>query len=438
MGAGAADMGPRAERRCGVRSRTSGCRRTHAGLTILMGLLTYGPAVAQSTDTSLGTNVKGLLAAGRRLSPALRAAALDTAAAAAKASGADALDDPTITDNYTYYKDPNVFSGHAVMITQAFPLWGKRGLRRDAALADVDASRGRELAARDELDEKIKVAFAQYYLSARDIAINREIASLATQMHAAASARYGQGGGDQVAVIQAVGEETSAKIEAARLEGEHDAARARLNALVGRSADALLAEPTRPKSVPARAPTIGALIDRARAANPTLFASNAEIEAARARRTLADRASYPDVTLGAGPLVQTNNRPVGLAATVGLNIPLPWGREGAEQQQAVAQLSATQERYDAVRVEIEGALAEAVAKLRAARATETLLRKQAMPQARATFQTNMADYGQGKGDLTVPIAAEHQIHDVELRLLQAQLDEQVDLAAIERLIGGDL
>jgi len=27
---------------------------------------------------------------------------------------------------------------------------------------------------------------------------------------------------------------------------------------------------------------------------------------------------------------------------------------------------------------------------------------------------------------------------VELRLLQAQLDEQVELAAIERLIGGDL
>jgi hypothetical protein len=30
------------------------------------------------------------------------------------------------------------------------------------------------------------------------------------------------------------------------------------------------------------------------------------------------------------------------------------------------------------------------------------------------------------------------MHDVELRLLQAQLDEQAELAAIERLIGGDL
>jgi outer membrane protein TolC len=412
--------------------------RLGAGVALTVGSLVAGPAIAQSTDAPLGSNLKGLLSAGRRLSPGLRAAALDTEAAAAKAGGADALDDPTITDSYTFYRDPGVFSAHTVMVTQAFPLWGKRALRREAALADVDASRGRELAARDALDEKIKVAYAQYFLSARNIAINKDIGQLALRMHSAASARYGQGGGDQVAVILAVGEETAAKIEAARLEGEHNAARARLNVLVGRSADAPLAEPVRAKSAPASEPSLGALIARARAANPILFASNAAIEAARTRRTLADKASYPDVTLGAGPLIQTNNRPLGFAATVGLNIPLPWGHENADQHQAAVELGATQERYDEAQLEIEGALGETIAKLHAARATERLLRKEAMPQAHAAFESVMADYGQGKGDLTVPIAAEHQMHDVELRLLQAQLDEQVALAAIERLIGGDL
>ena len=83
-------------------------------------------------------------------------------------------------------------------------------------------------------------------------------------------------------------------------------------------------------------------------------------------------------------------------------------------------------------------MGEAVAKLRAARATEALLRREALPQARATFQTVLTNYSQSKGDLTAAIAAEHQIHDVELRLLQTQLEEQVGLAAIERLIGGDL
>jgi outer membrane protein TolC len=409
-----------------------------AGGMLAASLFIGAPTKAQPGDAPLGATAESLLAAGRRLSPALRAAALDTEAASAKAGGSDALDDPTISDSYTYYRDPGVFSAHTVMLSQSFPLWGKRSLRRQAALADVDATRGRERAAQDELDEKIKVAHAQYFLTTREIAVNREIAELARRMRAAAAARYGQGGGDQIAVIQALGDETTAKTEAVRLEGEKSAVRARLNVLVGRSADAPLADPVRTRAVPAAEPAMALLVDRARVANPTLSADNAAIAAARTRSTLADKAWYPDLTIGAGPLIQTNHQPVGFAATVGLNIPLPWGREAAGQREAAAQLGATQQRYDAARLEIEGALGEAVAKLHAARATEALLRREAMPQARAAFQTILANYSQGKGELTAAIIAEHQMHDVALRLLQTQLDEQVELAAIERLIGGGL
>ncbi len=402
------------------------------------GLLACVPAKAQPADALLGATIESLLAAGRRLSPGLRAAALDTEAAAAKASGADRLDYPTITDSYTYYKDPNVFSAHTVMLTQAFPLWGKRDLRRQAALADVDASRGRERAAQDDLDERIKVAFAQYLLLTRNIAVNREITGLARRMKAAATIRYGQGGGDQAGVIQALGEETAAKMEAVRLSGARGAAQARLNALIGRSAGAPLADPVRARPMPAAEPVLATLVERARAGNPALLTSTAVIAAARVRSTLADKAWYPDVTVGAGPLVQTNNRPVGFAATVGLNIPLPWGRAASGQREAAAQLGATQQRHDATQLEVEGALGEAVARLRAARVTEALLRRETMPQARAGFQGVLAGYGQGRGDLTAAITAEHQVHDVELRLLQAQLDAQVEVAAIERFIGGDL
>ncbi|MEI9983542.1 MAG: TolC family protein [Aliidongia sp.] len=59
-----------------------------------------------------------------------------------------------------------VFSAHTITLSQAFPLWGKRDLRREAALADVDTARGQEQAAADELDEKIKLAYAQYHLIA--------------------------------------------------------------------------------------------------------------------------------------------------------------------------------------------------------------------------------------------------------------------------------
>jgi hypothetical protein len=69
-----------------------------------------------NTVAPSGATVESALAAGRRLNPALRAAALDTSAAAAKAAGADALDDPMISDSYQYYRNPNVFSGHAKIL----------------------------------------------------------------------------------------------------------------------------------------------------------------------------------------------------------------------------------------------------------------------------------------------------------------------------------
>ena len=117
---------------------------------------------------------------------------------------------------------------------------------------------------------------------------------------------------------------------------------------------------------------------------------------------------------------------------------MPWGREASQQREAAAQLSATQQRYDAAWLNIQGALAESMARLRAARSTEGLLRRQALPQARATMQSLLAGYGEGNGDLAAVIAAEHRAHDVELLLLKAEFDQQVELAAIERLIGGAL
>src|SRR5258707_13297674 len=195
-------------------------------------LIAGPPAIAVAQDgASLGATVDGLLAAGRQLSPSLRAAALETAATMAKAEGADALDDPTLVANYQYYHDPGVFSGHAIMVTQAFPLWGKRALRKQAAPAAVEAARGREQAAQNELDERIKVAFARYYVAVRALAVDREVIALTESMRRAAAARYGAGRVDQPAVLQALAEETAARTDFARLEGGGRTGGRRLNGL---------------------------------------------------------------------------------------------------------------------------------------------------------------------------------------------------------------
>jgi outer membrane protein, heavy metal efflux system len=395
-------------------------------------------SVAPSRLAPLGATVESVLAVGRQLNPALRAAALETSAAAAKAAGADALDDPTISDSFQYYRNPNVFSGHAIMVTQAFPLWGKLDLRREAALADLEATRGGEQAARDALDERIKVVFAQYYVASRALAVTRDVLAVDRGMRAAAEARYAAGQGDQATVILALGEETAAEVEIARLEGDRAAAREMLNALLARPANAPFADPLRLRPIPATVLPTASLVERARAGSPALAASGAEVGAAQARAALAERAWYPDLTVGAGPLIQTNNRPPGVAATVGINIPLPWGKKPSEEQAAAAQLGAAQQRYDAALLDIQGAVAEARERLKAAQRGETLVARKALAEARAALQSLVAEYAQGRGNLAAALEAQHRVHDLELKRLRLELDKQTALAGIERLIGGDL
>ncbi len=391
-----------------------------------------------SRPDALGATVESVLAAGRELNPSLRAAALESSAAAAKAAGADKLDDPTISDSYQFYRNPNVFSGHSVMVTQAIPLWGKRDLRRDAALADLEAARGREQAARDALDERIKVAFAQYYATSQALAVNQSVIGVMQAMRAASEARYAAGTGDQAAVIRVLGEETQAKIERTRLEGDRAAARESLNALMARPPGAPLAGPIRLRPLPAGDVSVAALLERARSGSPSIATSGAEASAARTRAELAERAWYPDITVGAGPLIQTNNRPTGVAATVGVNIPVPWGKEASEQDAAEAQAGAAEARLEAAVLGVQSALAEAREKLKAARSAEALVARKALPEARAGLKSMLAEYAQGRGDLAAVLESQHRVHDLELKLLQIRVDEQVALAGIERLIGGGL
>lgn len=384
-----------------------------------------------------GTTVDSLLALGHQLSPALRASALDIAAAAARADAAGALDDPVISENYQNYHSPNLFSMNFITISQTFPLWGKRALRHRAALAEVDAARGRERAAEDQLDEQIKVAFARYYAFTRALAVNRRIGGLARQVRAAAAARYGQGGGDESGVIQAITAQTSVATERVRLQAERDSAVAQLNALLARPPDAPLAEPLRLRPIPAVLPSMAALLARARGGNGTLHTDRATIAAARTQTRLARRAWYPDLTVAGGPIVQTN-APTGFSATVSLSIPLQWGVKQAGEREAAARLGAAEQRFDAAIASVQGALGDALARLRSGRAVEALLRRQALPQANAGYRALLAGYSQGRGDLAVVITAERRIDATELDLLRTETDEQAALAQIERLIGGDL
>ena len=398
-------------------------------------------AEAPVAPAAPGATLEEVLAIARHLSPDLAARALDTEAAQARVEIAGSLADPTLritSDEIDRTSGPRQ-NKMLFTVEQEFPLWGKRDLRRDQASADVARTQADARTTEAELIEKVKVAFAQYYQADKTIHTTEDLHRVVHDMARVARDRYAQGRGSQQEVYKTEVEITRLSTQIVRLEANRHAAMARLNALLARPIDAPLARPVKLRALPSEAAlTPAALMQRALAGNPSLAGGDAQIAAAAAGKQLADKSWYPDVMLKAGAIDRTGNGPNGYLAEIGLRVPLQWGLHEAQQREAAAQVGAAQARRQGLELQIQSELGAFAADLAGSRKTGDLIRTQLLPQSQALLRSGTAGYGLGRAELVDVLRAEHDLADLRIELLNAEFDQQRQLAAIERLVGGEL
>jgi outer membrane protein TolC len=323
-------------------------------------------------------------------------------------------------------------------VSQEFPLWGKRDLRRGVAQANAQASRDRQGSVQRELEEQVKVTFAQYYAADRALIVTHDIHTLLDNLSESVRARYAQGLANQSDAIRADLERTRITSELFALERDREAAKAKINALVARPIEAPLAQPASLRAVPA-AESLGlpSLMLRARDRNPMLAMGEADIAAAEGELRLAEKAWYPDVTLsvGADDLPGMAPRPT---LGVGVKLPLQWGVRRANEQAASAKASAARSRLAGATLQIESDLKTALVTLAQTQQSKSLLTNALSQQSEAAYQSALASYQNARGDLTAVLEAAHQQIEIDVEVLRVETQEQTALAAIERLIGGEL
>ena len=401
---------------------------------ILVAAVPSSAASNRTTAAAPGATAEELLELVRDFNPNLAAAALDSEQAAAKIAPAGALDDPTLNLS----RDQG-FRQTLVSISQDIPLWGKRGIRTDVATAEADASRARERSFGKDLEERVKVTFAQYYEADHAIRVTRDIHDLLHAVSGTVRTRYAQGLVNQSDAIRAELEQTRLALNLSALEEAEQTAKAKINALIARRADAPLAQPLVLRKTPSTASlSLDDLMVRARDSNPMLAASRAEITGAEGERQLADKAWYPDVSVSVGVDALPNQS---VQPMVGLGIKIPFYQSGARQAQAraaTAKKGAAQLRLDGAMLQIESDLRSALAMLRRAEQTEDLIKTALSQQSQTAYRSALASYQLGRGDLTPVLDAAHQQLEIRLELLRVETEAQTALAAVERLIGGDL
>lgn len=409
-------------------------------LALCMGISSIGQAAENvEAEPLLGVQVEALLDWAQQHNPELIASHAEAEATAQRADTADAWADPTLRAEWMGINNiDNAARSTRYTLMQAVPFWGKRGLRRELAEAELNQAQGQSLGTWAELASRIKMDFAQYYLLHRSQNITQEILDLVNNLQRVAQIRYANGLAAQQDVLRAQIEQTQMQRELLMLETEHHHAITRLNTLLKRPAFAPLAEPQNLRAIPSPAKRETASLEqRLRIKNPQLFAVDANLVAAEKNQELTFKNRFPDLILGIAP-VQTGGQISEWGVMAEFSIPLQQGTRRAQERAANAELDAARARKESLATQLQGDLSKQVISLEAALRMENLAANNLLPQAEATLQAALVGYQNGKVDFATLLDAQRQLLKAKLDVLNAQVEAQISLAQIEKLLGEDL
>ena len=414
---------------------------------LILALATASGAPVLAQEAALGANVDTLINYAKTRNPEYAAMQAEAEASGERVTPAGALPDPkfrtelrdiTRMGEQSATLSPSRVGSTRYLLMQDIPWFGKRDLKREIAELEADGAKGRALGTWADVAGRIKVNFAQLYYVHRNEQLTREILDLMTRLEKVAQVRYSGGLAAQQDVIRAQVEQTNMRNELIALETEQHHLHARLNALLARPNNAPLQVPAQLRKLPAPVTLdYATLEERVRTRNPQLFADESKIKAAEKSRDLTYKNRYPDFTLGVSP-IQYQNSIKEWELMFEVNIPLQQSSRRSQERESESMLNAARSRKEATTNQVPAELAEALSGIEAARRTENLLTNSLLPQAELTFKAALAGYETGKVDFATLLDAQRQIRQARQNQLKAQVDAQMRLAEIERLLGEDL
>ncbi len=422
--------------------------RRHPRPAALFASLCLAAFAASAQDALPGDSVESLLAYARDRHPELAAMRHEAAAAQQRIGPAGALPDPMFKTELMNITNagsdaspslsPAKVGSTKYTFSQSLPFWGKRDLRQGVAEADALQADRRVAANWAELAARIKIAYAQYQLAARNEELAREVLTLMGSLESLAQVRYASGLVPQQDAIRAQVELTGMRTDLVMLDSDKRQWQVKLNSLLTRPANAPLAEPRRTRALPPPARLDpAALADRLVANNPQLAVEDARIQSAERGRDLTYRNRYPDFAVGVSP-IQMGSRINEWELMVEVNIPLQQGSRRAQESEAESMLSAARSRKEATLLQARSELGEHLAALDAARRIDDLITTHLLPQASLTLQSALAAYENGRIDFATLLEAQRQIRKAKQDREKANAEAQMRLAEIERLVGEDL
>jgi outer membrane protein TolC len=215
---------------------------------------------------------------------------------------------------------------------------------------------------------------------------------------------------------------------------------ARLNALLDRPSETPVPEPAL-GPLPRALPDHGTLLAHAEDHRPAVAELRAELDRAGARRRLADKEIWPDLTLGLQyglGRMEGNYKGMG-GASIGFSLPLYAGRRQLRSRdEARAMEGMVEARLDQTVASIDAGIRQVLADLEQARTLIRLYREEILPQARVTVESSLSSYRVGAVDFTTLVDAQMAVNRFEGEYFALLASYGTAVAHLEGTIGRDL
>ena len=280
---------------------------------------------------------------------------------------------------------------------QGVPFPGKRREEAGAAAREAAAAAADLQALRLQVAQRIRQAYWDYFLATQSGDIMEESRSVMELVRNIIDARVAAdqaSQGDQLRLATELGSVEEAIIVARQRE---DSAKAMLNALLNRPADASIPRPG--SHAVAHGGELDRLLAQAEMDHPNVAEAQAQIEAFRHRLNRAKLDLYPDFTLG---LQQVHVSRSGLApsangrdqifATLGIDLPLWRQPRQAKIEEASAGLHEAEANLAAVRADLRFRLRDAWVRARSSRDLIALFRDRIIPESKQAFDLSLQSY----------------------------------------------
>ena len=359
--------------------------------------------------------------------------------AGARAEQAGALEDPMLDGMLAPQSlgSRTVDPAYRVGITQQFPLFGQRGLRRRAGRAEGEVAAHDFETARLDLLREVRGVYFDYYRVCRSQETNRELVELMNQSRRVALAKYSSGTVGQTDPLQAETELAMLEHESVVLGQQRRMILARLRALLHLSQNTLMPEPPRDLPLPEAPETGEWLSARMQPKWPELAAADASVKARQASLTLAHRERLPGLGFGVAYDRFWSESELRASVDVSLNLPLNLGRLAAREREARAALSKAEAERLAVRDRIEQRIEEASASLGEHLHDVEIMREAVVPASERSLKAIRAAYEANRSDFITLLNATRDLARARLELYEAQVMAHQAQAQLQRALAAD-